>query len=57
MTRDEILSASAMPLTSPSYPKGPYRFIGREYLLIHYSRIPRSFARLCRSPWSPTATT
>jgi acetoacetate decarboxylase len=36
MTRDEILAASAMPLTSPSYPKGPYRFIDREYLLIHY---------------------
>ena len=24
MTRDEILSASAMPLTGPSYPNGPY---------------------------------
>ena len=27
MTRDEILAASSMPLASPSYPKGPFRFI------------------------------
>lgn len=36
MTRDEILAASAMPLISPSYPRGPYRFIHREYLVISY---------------------
>jgi acetoacetate decarboxylase len=36
MTRDEILTAASMPLASPSYPKGPYRFVDREYLLIHY---------------------
>ena len=28
--------AYAMPLTSPAYPKGPYRFIDREYLVITY---------------------
>src|SRR3974390_2512414 len=28
--------AFAMPLTSPSYPPGPYRFINREYLVITY---------------------
>lgn len=28
--------AFAMPLTSPSYPRGPYRFINREYLTITY---------------------
>ena len=28
--------AFAMPLTSPAYPKGPYRFIDREYLIITY---------------------
>jgi acetoacetate decarboxylase len=25
--------AFGMPLTNPSYPKGPYRFINREYLI------------------------
>jgi acetoacetate decarboxylase len=28
--------AFAMPLTSPAYPPGPYRFINREYLIITY---------------------
>jgi acetoacetate decarboxylase len=28
--------AFAMPLTNPSYPKGPYRFINREFLTITY---------------------
>lgn len=28
--------AFAMPITRPSYPKGPYRFINREYLIITY---------------------
>jgi acetoacetate decarboxylase len=31
-----IENAFAMPLTSPSYPRGPYRFINREYLIITY---------------------
>ena len=29
-------AAFSMPLTSPSYPKGPYRFVDREYLIITY---------------------
>jgi acetoacetate decarboxylase len=28
--------AFAMPLTNPSYPRGPYRFVNREYLIITY---------------------
>ncbi|MDQ0392412.1 acetoacetate decarboxylase [Labrys monachus] len=28
--------AFAMPLTSPSYPRGPYRFVNREYMIITY---------------------
>lgn len=33
---DILKTASAMPLTNPSYPKGPYRFYDREYLIITY---------------------
>jgi acetoacetate decarboxylase len=29
-------SAFAMPLTSPSFPPGPYRFVNREYLIVTY---------------------
>ena len=32
--------AFAMPLTNPSYPKGPYRFINREFLIITYRTDP-----------------
>ena len=28
--------AFAMPLTSPAYPIGPYRFVNREFLVITY---------------------
>ncbi len=38
-TRD-ILSLPSMPLASPNYPKGPYRFIDREYLIITYESGP-----------------
>jgi acetoacetate decarboxylase len=32
--------AFAMPLTSPAYPPGPYRFVNREYLIITYRTDP-----------------
>src|SRR5664279_3990350 len=41
MREEEILErAFAMPLTSPSYPPGPYRFVNREYLIITYRTDP-----------------
>ena len=33
---DVVKNAFAMPLTSPAYPPGPYRFIDREFLVITY---------------------
>ncbi|WP_454780287.1 acetoacetate decarboxylase [Legionella sp. WA2022007384] len=33
---DVVKQAFAMPLTSPCYPRGPYRFINREFLIITY---------------------
>lgn len=53
MTRNEILSASAMPLASPSYPKGPYRFIDREYLVIHYESDPDAIRAMLPEPLEP----
>lgn len=32
--------AFAMPLTSPAYPRGPYRFVDREYVIITYRTDP-----------------
>ena len=53
MTRDEILAASSMPLSSPSYPRGPYRFINREYLLIHYESDPDTIRAMLPEPLEP----
>jgi acetoacetate decarboxylase len=37
MTEVEIRKcAFAMPLTSPAFPPGPYRFVDREYFIITY---------------------
>lgn len=37
MTESEVRErAFAMPLTSPAFPPGPYRFVDREYLIITY---------------------
>jgi acetoacetate decarboxylase len=37
MNRQEVKSrAFAMPLTSPAFPPGPYRFVNREFFVITY---------------------
>ena len=36
MKIDDVRRAYAMPLTSPSFPHGPYRFFDREYLIVTY---------------------
>jgi acetoacetate decarboxylase len=43
-------SAFAMPLTSPSYPRGPYRFVDREYLIITYRTDPKALAKVVPEP-------
>ncbi len=43
-------SAFAMPLTSPSYPRGPYRFVNREYLIITYETDAEAIAAVVPEP-------
>jgi acetoacetate decarboxylase len=38
--KEVLRRAFAMPLTNPSYPTGPYRFVNREYLIITYRTDP-----------------
>ena len=41
MTEDEVKArAYAMPLTSPAFPPGPYRFVNREFFIITYRTDP-----------------
>jgi acetoacetate decarboxylase len=42
--------AFAMPLTSPAYPPGPYRFVNREYLIITYRSDPEKLRAIVPEP-------
>ena len=42
--------AFAMPLTSPAFPPGPYRFVDREFLVITYRTDPDVLRRLVPEP-------
>ncbi len=53
MTRDEILSAPSMPAFAPSYPRGPYRFVRREYLIITYETDPTLLRAALPEPLQP----
>ncbi|BBK37415.1 putative acetoacetate decarboxylase [Allostella sp. ATCC 35155] len=54
MTRDEVLrQAYAMPLHNPAYPKGPYRFFRREYIIITYETDPAALAEVVPAPLQP----
>jgi acetoacetate decarboxylase len=39
-----------MPLTSPAFPPGPYRFINREYLIITYRTDPAALDSVVPEP-------
>lgn len=43
-------AAYSMPLTSPSFPRGPYRFIDREFLTITYRTDPAALAKVVPEP-------
>ena len=51
MKLDDVrLKASAMPLTNPAYPKGPYRFYNREYLVVSYRTDPDALRAVVPEP-------
>lgn len=53
MTRDEILRASSMPLLAPAYPKGPFLFRRREYLVVTYETDADAYRRALPEPLEP----
>jgi acetoacetate decarboxylase len=50
LAADVVKQAYSMPLTSPAYPKGPYRFFNREYLVITYRTDPEKLRALVPEP-------
>ncbi|KQP52407.1 acetoacetate decarboxylase [Methylobacterium sp. Leaf111] len=53
MTRDEILETPSMPAFSPSYPRGPFRFLRREYLIVTYETDADALRRALPEPLEP----
>lgn len=53
MRIDDILNLPSMPLASPSYPKGPYRFIDREYFIVTYQSDPDAIREALPEPLEP----
>ena len=63
MNENEVRErAFAMPLTSPAFPMGPYRFVDREYLIITYRTDPAKLRALVpepleiAEPWSSSSS-
>ncbi len=52
MNIKDILQSS-MPIASPSYPKGPYRFIDREYFIVVYESDPELIRQAVPEPLEP----
>src|SRR5262249_27422617 len=51
MNEDEVRRrAFAMPLTSPAFPPGPYRFVDREFLIITYKTDPDRLRAVVPAP-------
>ena len=51
MNQDEVRSrAFAMPLTSPAFPPGPYRFVNREFFIVTYRTDPDVLRALVPEP-------
>jgi acetoacetate decarboxylase len=48
-----ILKQSSMPIASPSYPRGPYRFIDREYFIVTYESDPEAIRAAVPEPLEP----
>lgn len=53
MNAESILQLPSMPMASPSYPKGPYRFVDREYLIITYKSDPAAIRAALPEPLEP----
>jgi acetoacetate decarboxylase len=49
----EILKQPSMPIASPSYSRGPFRFINREYFIVTYASDPEAIREAVPEPLEP----
>lgn len=55
MRLEDILGLPSMPAAAPSYPRGPYRFIDRQHMVIVYESDPAAIRRALPEPLEPLA--
>ena len=53
MNHTQIMASASMPVASPSYPRGPYRFVNREYFIITYESDPQAIRDALPEPLEP----
>lgn len=53
MIIQDVLKLTSMPMASPSYPKGPYRYIDREYFIVFYESDPELIREAVPEPLVP----
>ena len=53
MKKQDVLKLSSMPLQSPTYPVGPYKFFERQYMIINYRTDPAMIRKMLPEPLEP----
>ena len=56
MNRQSIMNAASMPIASPTYPRGPYHFVNREYFIITYESDAEAIRALLPQPLMPNGS-
>lgn len=56
MNRDQVLALPSMPAAGPSYPRPPFRFVDREYMIIAYESDPDAIRAQVPEPLVPDAS-
>ena len=53
MNKKEVIGLASMPLQSPTYPRGPYKFFNRQYLVIRYKTDAAAIREQLPEPLEP----
>jgi acetoacetate decarboxylase len=53
----DVMALPSMPLQSPTFPRGPYKFFNREYLIINYRTDPDAIREALPEPLMPVGDT
>ena len=57
MKKSDVLALSAMPLQSPTFPRGPYKFFNRQYMVVSYSTNKDAIREALPEPLEPAGDT